>query len=110
MTIIVACTGSIEAITTGANMQNSDDEWRPRRREDLLTQRVDDDEIVLDQQGQRVHQLNKVAAFILRHCDGEHTVADIVEAVLSGFEVDITKAKNDVAAAVHQLQELGLIQ
>jgi methyltransferase-like protein len=110
MAIIVAYTGSIEAIKTAAHMQNPDEEWRPRRREDLLTQRVDDDEIVLDQQRQRVHQLNIVAAFILRHCDGEHTVADIVEAVHSGFEVDMTKAKKDVAAAVHQLQELGLVQ
>jgi hypothetical protein len=73
----------------------------PRFREGLLTERVGDEVIVIDQVAGRAHCLSGLAAAIWSRCDGTHDVTRLAE--LSGA----TPAR--IEAALAELDELGLL-
>ncbi len=48
----------------------------PRARQDeLIVQSIGDETVVYDERHSRVHRLNRTAALVWSHCDGERTVA-----------------------------------
>jgi len=54
------------------------DDARPiARTEDVIVEGLDDDVIIYDTENNQAHALNPLAARIWKHCDGEHTVADL---------------------------------
>ena len=52
-----------------------------RRQERLLVKELGRELVIYDQAADRVHRLNKTAAFIWRQCDGAHSVDDMVTAL-----------------------------
>ena len=83
--------------------------WRPGLNPDLKMQIVDDEAILLDRANERVHQLNGVATFILQCCDGERTESEIVQEVLSRYDVDTEVAQSDATALLAQLRVLAIL-
>jgi hypothetical protein len=79
------------------------------RQPGVRVQLVGGEALVLDHEGERVHQLNRTATFIWRQCDGRTTPDAIVSRVVEEFEVDPTDAARDVAAAIEQFCELKLL-
>jgi hypothetical protein len=73
-----------------------------RFRGGLLTERIGDEVIVIDQDSGRAHCLSGVAAAIWHECDGTHDVTQLAD--LSGT----TAAPID--AALTELDELGLLE
>ena len=65
--------------------------------------------VVLDLEAEQVHQLNPTASFIWPRCDGQRTVAKIVDELASSFDVDPNTAREAVIAALRRLDELGLL-
>lgn len=51
----------------------------PKARQDkVLAEKVGDELVVYDQERHRAHRLNRTAALVWRHCDGQWTVAQLV--------------------------------
>ena len=48
------------------------------RHDELVVQELPDEVMVYDLKSHKAHCLNKTAAFIWNHCDGETSVADLV--------------------------------
>jgi hypothetical protein len=71
---------------------------------------IDGETVVLDRRLRRIHQLNTTASFVWQLCDGRHAVDDIAMGLVDDFEVDAVTAERDAAAAVQQLDEVGLLQ
>jgi hypothetical protein len=81
----------------------------PRKRSDLETRRVDDEVVVLDTSGHRVHRLNGSASFIWECCDGRNSIPDLVARLAAAYELSEDAVLNDVHKALAEFDRLGLM-
>jgi hypothetical protein len=82
---------------------------KPRaQRAGLLVQPVGDQIVVYDQLRQRLHVLSRTAALVWSHCDGQHAVADLVEAV--SRELNAPADESVVELALEQLDDARLLE
>lgn len=79
---------------------------RPKRRDDLLTQTLVDEFLIIDMDGQVVHVLNPTAKLVWSLCDGDHTPSDIVAIVQAQYkETAADTISADVATTLAELRE-----
>jgi hypothetical protein len=78
------------------------------RTADLLTEEVDDELIVYDERHDLACRLNRTAALVWRGCDGEHTVADLIEVLAE--EVGELADEDLVMVTLDHLAEQALIE
>ncbi len=83
---------------------------KPAWVEDIIWRRIEDEVVVITEDGLSVHVLNKTAAHIWELCDGRHDLNDIADMVCERFEVSVDEAKADVKAMLAQLEGLGLLR
>src|SRR5688500_12945585 len=82
---------------------------QPRaRRDDLLVRTVGEQTVVFDQRRGRLHLLNRAAAVVWRHCDGQRPVAELAELV--GRELGETVDERVVWLALARLQRARLLE
>ena len=82
---------------------------RPRaQRSGFLVKAVGDQLVTFDQSRQRLHVLSQTAALVWRHCDGTHTVADLVGLV--GDELGAPVDESLITLALAQLDEAHLLE
>ena len=82
---------------------------RPRaQRGGLLVQPVGDQLVLFDQSRQRLHVLSRTSALVWRHCDGEHTVAELIDLV--GDELGAPVDESLITLALAQLDEARLLE
>lgn len=82
---------------------------RPQARPNLEVRIVDDETVILDQDGEHIHQLNATASFIWERCDGSVTLSEIAQELAATFEVDPEVTAGDVQNTVLQFSQLGLL-
>ena len=70
---------------------------------------VDGETVLLDREGDRVHQLNATASFVWSKLDGSTSPHDVAAAVAEAFEVEAETAARDVAALLDQFRKLNLL-
>jgi len=68
-----------------------------------------DEYLFHDRERDRVHVLNETAREIFLLCDGSRTEDEVASAFAEKHEIDPTIAKEDAAAVLRDLSELGLI-
>jgi hypothetical protein len=78
------------------------------RRDGLLFEEVGDELVIYDLQRHRAHQLNRTAALVWRHCDGQKTIAELTQIVQDGLDPAIQEAL--VRQALEQLGRARLLQ
>jgi len=83
---------------------------RPKARPDLETRTVDDETVILDRDGERIHQLNATASFIWDRCDGERDATAIAAELAEAFGVEPDQTVKDVSEIVLQFSALGLLE
>lgn len=81
----------------------------PTQRSHLHARAVEGEMVVLDREGELVHQLNLTASFIWDRCDGRRSILQIGADLAAAFDVDLGTATEDVAATVSQFERLGLV-
>jgi len=86
-----------------------DYEQIPVRAENIITQDVDGEALILNNHGAEIHQLNDVASVIWNYCDSKHSIADIIHIILNNYAVSEKQASDDVNAVISELQDKGLI-
>jgi hypothetical protein len=77
---------------------------------DLEYRTAGNDVIVHDSANERVHVLNATAAYILRACDGKHSVAAIAEELSARSGAPRARTLPDVERALAQFAELQLVR
>jgi Coenzyme PQQ synthesis protein D (PqqD) len=78
------------------------------RRKGLVTREWQGDTLVYDLETHRAHCLNPVAGFVWEHCDGRHSVAQIVSRGRSRFGAAVDA--DLVRLALRQLWKAGLLE
>lgn len=82
----------------------------PRRRPNLSQRMIGGEWVVLDRNGEKVHQLNATASFVWGRCDGQASESDIARQLADEYDVQPGQAASDVAALVERFRELGLVE
>ena len=80
-----------------------------RKSENLSTREVNGDLLVVDQDTNKIHQLNATAQFVWQQCDGETTIATISQKLSDEFEISIDQALGDTATLLDTLSAEKLI-
>jgi hypothetical protein len=81
----------------------------PNARQDkLLEQAVGDELVVYDQERHRAHRLNRTAALVWRHCDGQTSILDMVALLQS--KTHLPADKELVWLALARLEQAHLLQ
>lgn len=80
-----------------------------RRSDSAISRQVGDDVVLLDVQSGRYFSLNASGVTIWDRLETDAGVNDLVEAVVSAFDVDRDTARRDVEDLVQQLHEAGLV-
>jgi len=83
---------------------------RPRRRGDVQDVVIDDERVVWDPVGGRVHRLNPMGSLIWELLDGSATLDELAGDVADVFRVDRAGAARDLADLVGQLDDAGLLE
>ncbi len=81
----------------------------PTARKELQGKDLQDEYLVWDGSGDRLHVLNSTARAIFLLCDGEHTEEQIAESLVTTFQIDLETATADVQRTLKELGEIGLI-
>lgn len=59
------------------------------RRDDLLVEEVENELVIYDERAESAHRLNRTAAVVWRHCDGEHDVPALVDVLRAELGDDL---------------------
>ena len=78
------------------------------KRNGVLSEQVDDELLVYDREVDRAHCLNRTAALVWRHADGERTIADL--AAILRDQLDPVADENLVWHALDRLNESALLE
>jgi hypothetical protein len=79
------------------------------RRDDLLVEEVEDELVIYDKRSDSGHRLNRTAAIVWRHCDGERDVEDLAAVLAKELGEDLAD-EDLVRIALDQLAENDLIE
>ncbi len=82
---------------------------RYTKRSDLMYRRVADEGLVYDLKAGALHALNPLAREIWERCDGKHTSADIVDALLKKYDVKESTVRRHVRTTINELRKLNLL-
>lgn len=73
-----------------------------------VTERIEDDKLVL-YRGHKLFVMGVFAAEIWHTCDGEHSVEDMAEMVVTKYNIPKEKALEDICEFLTRLAERNLI-
>lgn len=66
--------------------------------------------LILDPNGSAIHVADEVGGFIYRQIDGTRRVSEIIDAILSEYEIDRTTAESDLLAFAAELVEQNILR
>ena len=86
-----------------------------RKKDEIVARKIADETILVPIRGkladmQRIFSLNPVAEFIWTHIEKEVPAEKILNLVMDEFDVEEKKAKEDLAALIHDLLAENLIE
>jgi len=79
------------------------------KRSDLSVRIVDSEAVIVDKNSGDVHQLNPTASYIWDCFDGHTAIAEVCKQVSNDFNIDLSRAKEDVRQVVNDLKALELL-
>jgi PqqD family protein of HPr-rel-A system len=83
---------------------------KPLRRNDIISRKVGDEWIVYDSENGSVHVLNGAAEFVLRLCDGSHSLSEIEMQIQDVYDIsEGTLVRKDLEEIYHTFTKLGVI-
>jgi hypothetical protein len=82
----------------------------PARIEDIIWRRIEDEIVLIGNDGLVIHVLNKTAAHIWELCDGTNSSDEIVAGICEHFEVTPEEAREDVQDTLTSFEGLCLLR
>jgi radical SAM protein with 4Fe4S-binding SPASM domain len=83
---------------------------RPKKREGIINEIVEDEIVIYDPKNHNVHHLNPVAGVIWDLCDGNHDAKEIAEEIVDVLEADQSQVEGDVTKTIEEFQSKGLLE
>jgi PqqD family protein of HPr-rel-A system len=81
----------------------------PRRRDDIVEEKLDDEAILFDPRTGNTHRLNQTAYTVWRQCDGRATTRQIARRQTAAYDVDVDTALDHVEQLIMLLAESQLL-
>lgn len=81
----------------------------PRRDEQCIWRIIDNETIILSNEGTWLHQLNDVGTEIWNMCDGALSLTEIADKICDMFDAEKDVIKNDMQEFFLELSQKGLI-
>ena len=78
--------------------------------DNVIWRRIEEDIVVISEDGSATHILNKTAAFVWELCDGKNEINKIVACLLEKFDVSEEEATADVNEIIDKLLQLGILK
>jgi hypothetical protein len=85
-------------------------EGRLRRADNVISREIDNEIVVIKDNGLAVHVLNKTAARIWEMCDGELGPDEIAARLCERYDVSLETARDDTRKALSRMMEKGLLK
>jgi len=85
-------------------------EGRIARAEGVIWREIEDEIVVLKEDGLSVHVLNKTAARIWEMCSGDFGLDEIAANLCERYDVSSEKASADVRNVTAKMVEIGLLK
>lgn len=85
-------------------------EGRLSRADDLIWREIDNEIVVIKENGLAIHVLNKTAARIWEMCSGDLGPEEIAANLCERYDVSLEKASIDVRNALAKMAEKGLLK
>ena len=82
---------------------------RVRKVKGQASRNVNGEALIVLTQRRQLHRLNAVGTRVWEYCD-ERCVSDIVDLIVSEFEVQLEAARRDVCEFLDNLRELGAVE
>ena len=82
--------------------------YRPRA--DLGVERVDEELLILDRSGQKIHQLNQTASMVWTGLEHGREPEEIVRTITAAYDVSPEHASEDVHRIIGEFLELSLLR
>jgi len=82
---------------------------RIAQAENVIWRRIGDDVVVIKDDGQSIHVLNKTAASIWEMCDGKCGINEITTRLCERFDVSFEDAYADVKEILEKLIQTGIM-
>jgi hypothetical protein len=79
------------------------------KAENIIWRRIEDDIVVITDDGLATHVLNKTAAFIWEQCNGERSVDQIAAQLCEMFDVSFEEASVDTQVIILKLIDIGIM-
>jgi len=83
---------------------------RIKQAEDVIWRRIGDDIVVIKDDGQSTHILNKTAALIWELCDGQRGIDEIAAGLYERYDVSLEEARVDTRETIENLTKAGIIK
>ena len=77
---------------------------------EVIWRRIGDKVVVISEDGQSTHVLNKTAAEIWEACDGNTGIAEIADRLCDRFEVSFKQASAETAEFIEKLVQLEIMK
>ena len=81
-----------------------------RPRTDLGIEQVEDDLLILDKHGQKIHKLNPMASLIWARLEKGQEPNQIAQAIAEIFEISSEMALKDVTRTLDEFRALNLLE
>jgi hypothetical protein len=82
---------------------------RPRRRDDVWIRQVREENAIYDPSTGSVHLLNETALAVWHLCDGDTTVGEMVESIVTLFDMHRDIVVEDVDRILKQFEDAGIV-
>lgn len=82
---------------------------RPQRAENVVARTLDGEAVLLDLASEEYYSLNEVGSRIWELADGEHSVDDMVAAIVAEYEAERAQVEEDVLDLLDELGREGLV-
>jgi hypothetical protein len=76
---------------------------------DVISRRVGDEIVLIKDDGQATHVLNKTAAAIWELCNGEYNLDEIADRLCERFDVSFKEIRADIEEIIDRLMEVGVL-
>lgn len=80
------------------------------RAPDVVWRKIDDDAVIIKEDGTELITLNSTAALIWEKCDGVTDVKDITTIMQEQFTTNFEEIYSDVIAVLKRLEDMNLLK
>ena len=80
------------------------------RNKDMIWRMVGNEAFIIDKDGTKIHQLNRVGSEIWKISEGNLTIRQIVENICNSFEIAEVQAKADTIQFIENMLSQGLVE